>query len=353
VQARIQTHLNIKRAQRPPALAERVLTAASAGLDELADHDLGGTATDFPTVRERMVIGDYEIVEELGRGGMGIVYKARHLRMDRLVALKLIDRRHLSDPEAVSRFYLEVQAAAKLHHPNVVIAYDAGQVGRMHFFAMELVDGTDLGRLVTETGALPVLQACDFIRQAALGLQHAHERGMVHRDIKPTNLLVTWVPRVCEHAYVGPNRPSRSDKEPVVKVLDLGLALLHQPPGRSSPSDELTREGRVVGSVDYMAPEQWLHAHKVDIRADLYSLGCTFYFLLTGSVPFPGEEAMEKMLKHHLDQPRPIPELRPEVPAKVVNVVNRLIAKRPEERYQTPGDLAELLKWICQTNFNG
>lgn len=359
--ARVQTQLNIKgagAARAPasaPAVAPEVPSSSGARSNERSwsgTEAQRATPIDFPTVSgDNAQVGDYEILGELGRGGMGVVYKARHLRMNRIVALKVIDKERLARADAVTRFYQEIEAAAKLLHPNVVLAYDAGQVGETHFFAMEYVEGQDLDRVVRESGPLPVSQACDFIRQAAVGLQHAYERGLVHRDIKPSNLLVTWHEKKQEKASSGSFAMSRGKlsppREAIVKILDLGLALLHEPT-EVKPAVELTREGRVVGSVDYMAPEQWMNAHKVDVRADLYSLGCTFYYLLTAKVPFPGDESMEKMLKHHLDQPVPLEQHRPEVPAKVAAVVRRLMSKRREDRYQTPGELAELLKWICQ-----
>ena len=309
-----------------------------------------GTWIEGLTAPDKSTLAGYQILEELGRGGMGIVYKARHERMNRLVALKVIHKEHLNHPDAIRRFYREIQAAAQLHHPNLVMAYDAGHCGETHFFAMEYVEGVDLSQLVKQSGPLRVETACDYVRQAALGLQHAHERGLVHRDIKPSNLLVTWTdrPGAPAGARQGRSEPPTEKgslaEKGTLKILDLGLALLHQPTELSENAGALTRDGRVVGTADYMAPEQWMNAHKVDIRADLYSLGCTFYFLLTGRVPFPGNEPMEKMLKHHLDEPVPVEQLRPRVPAKVLAIVRRLLAKKPEQRYQQPLELAEALR---------
>jgi hypothetical protein len=188
---------------------------------------------------------------------------------------------------------------------------------------MEYVDGIDLARLVRESGPLPVEQACAYIRQAALGLQHAHERGMVHRDIKPSNLLLMM-------------------KEGQVKVLDMGVARLATGPADET-ANSLTEDGAVVGTPDYAAPEQIRRPHEADIRADLYSLGCTFYFLLTGRPPFPGVTLGEKLLKHQLDEPEPVEKLNPEVPREVAAIIRRLMAKRPEDRYQTPAELADVL----------
>lgn len=365
--ARIQTHLAICAG----AKAAQVKAASAATSDDRPSKSGASgefrrtTAMDLPTFSgDKPLVGDYELLSELGKGGMGVVYKARHVRMNRVVALKVIDRERLRNPDAVRRFYQEVEAAARLHHPNVVIAYDAGQAGDTHYFAMEYVEGEDLDQYLRKHGPLPVGLACDFIRQTALGLQHAHESGLVHRDIKPSNLIVEAPGKIAvqDVAKDGDGGdPSQSSvlrrmhqpKGPRVKILDMGLARLHQPDEDRGSAGELTREGRVVGSVDYMAPEQWMNASTVDIRADLYSLGCTFYFLLTGVVPFPGDEPMEKMLKHHLDTPKPVEVLRNEVPSKVASVVRRLMAKCREDRYQTPAELAMLMGWICQAEFGG
>src|SRR5262249_42521945 len=190
----------------------------------------------------------------------------------------VIRRDRLKSPEAVQRFYQEVQAAAHLSHPNIVLAYDAGPAGTTHYLSMEFVDGHDLARVVKERGPLPVAQACDYIRQAALGLQHAHERGMVHRDIKPHNLLVAATP--AEQRAGGPAWG-------VVKILDMGLARLQQ--GLSEQERGLTRTGAVIGTPDFLAPEQALNSRAADVRSDLYSLGCTFYYLLAGHAPFHAE----------------------------------------------------------------
>jgi WD40 repeat protein len=273
---------------------------------------------------QEVALGGYVLLDRLGEGGMGQVFKARHRRMGRLAALKIVRKERLANPDAVRRFRREIEAAAQLDHPNIVRAFDADEVNGTHFFAMEYVEGVDLSKLVKTRGPLPVATACDYIRQAAVGLQHAFERGLVHRDIKPANLLLTI-------------------KGDVVKVLDMGLARLERADS-GEHSSTLTQEGSVMGTPDYIAPEQARDSHTADIRADLYSLGCALYYLLTGQVPFPGGTLAEKLLKHQLDQPRPVRELRPEVPGAVVAVLNRLIAKRPQDRYQTPAELAAALQ---------
>ncbi len=272
---------------------------------------------------ESLVLGQYILLEHLGAGGMGEVFKARHITMDRTVAIKLIRKERLEDNEAVKRFHREIRAAAQLAHPNVVRAFDADQVGGTHIFVMEFIEGMDLARLVKDKGPLPVAQACDHIRQAALGLQHAHEKGMVHRDIKPHNLLLA--------------------RNRTVKILDLGLARFARPDSAEASSTTLTREGSVMGTLDYIAPEQAMDSHTVDIRADLYSLGCTIYFLLTGKVPFPGGDALAKLMKHKQAEPVPVEQLRPDVPPGVAAVVRKLMAKQPEDRYQTPAEVAAVL----------
>jgi serine/threonine protein kinase len=278
-----------------------------------------------------LVLGSYVLLDRLGSGGMGQVFKARHQKLGRIVALKVINPAHLHKPVAVHRFHREIRAAAQLDHPNIVHAYDAEEASGSHFLVMEYIEGTDLGRLVKQHGPIPVAQASEYIRQAALGLQHAHERGLVHRDVKPNNLLLSLRPGV-----------GRPEPEPVIKLLDLGLALL-QRPLLDSDSGPVSVAGTVVGTVDFLAPEQARDSNTVDIRADLYSLGCTFYYLLTGKVPFTGATATNKIFKHALEEPVPVEQLCPELPLHVAAIVRRLMAKRPEDRFQTPGELAAVL----------
>src|SRR5262245_63600955 len=290
-------------------------------------------------------LGQYRILDRIGRGGMGRVFKAEHQTMDRVVALKVLAPDLMKTERARKLFEREVRAAAKLDHPNIVRAFDANQIGERHYLVMEFVDGPNLHELVKERGRLPVGQSCDFIRQAALGLQFAHELGMVHRDIKPANLLV----------HRGPGQHC------VVKVLDFGLARLHEPPPDADvDQDSLPAvEQQVMGTPDYLSPEQSRNLHKVDIRSDLYSLGCTFYYLLTGQVPFPGGSTMEKLVRHTTEDATPAEQLRPEIPAAVAALVRRLMAKDPQERFQTSGDLAAALvpfavacpaSWDCPTS---
>ena len=269
-----------------------------------------------------LLLGSYVLLERLGEGGMGQVFKARHWKLGKVVALKLIRKERLENPDAVRRFQREIHAAAQLDHPNIVRAIDADEVDGTHLLVMEYVPGADLAQLVKQAGPLPVDRACDYIRQAALGLQHASERGLVHRDIKPPNLLLT--------------------PQGVVKILDMGLARLNRGDDGEGIS-VMTVEGAVMGTPDYMAPEQALDSHSVDIRADLYSLGCTLYFLLTGKVPFPGGSLGEKIARHQMREPQPVEQLRPGTPPGVAAVLRKLMAKRPEDRYQTPAEAAAAL----------
>lgn len=266
-----------------------------------------------------LVLGRYVLLDSLGVGGMGQVFKARETRLGRFVALKVLRKERISKPDLVDRFYHEIQAAARLSHPNIIHAYDAEQIGDTHVFAMEYVEGIDLSRFVKRCGSLPVPQACEYVRQAGLGLQHIHENGMVHRDIKPGNLL---------RAYPGD----------AIKILDMGLARLHQAE-EGTEGDRLTRLGFVQGTVDFISPEQALNSRCADIRSDLYSLGCTFYYLLTGRVPFPSDEPMAKLIAHSCATAVPIEQLREEAPPQLCTIVAKLMAKRPDERYQTPAEL--------------
>lgn len=268
-----------------------------------------------------LILGPYILLDKLGEGGMGEVFHAKQTRLDRDVALKIIRRERLLNPSAVKRFRREIRAAAALAHENVVMAYDADQVGEIHFFAMEYVNGTNLDRYVQENGRLPVVEACNYTQQIARGLQHAHEKGLIHRDIKPSNLLLS--------------------KTGLVKISDLGLARAEDPEVAESGS-RLTKEGLAVGTPDFVAPEQARNAQAADIRSDIYSLGCTFYYLLVGDVPYPGGTATEKMLKHNRE---PLPVLpRDDVPKAVLDILKRMTAKNPAERYQTPQELVDALE---------
>ncbi len=267
----------------------------------------------------------YRVVELLGQGGMGAVYRAEHRVMKRPVALKVVHSRLVNGSDAVERFCREVQAAARLSHPNIVTAHDADRAGDTHFLVMELVDGITLARLVERKGPLPAAHACEYARQVALGLQHAHEQGMVHRDVKPANLMLT--------------------RKGQVKVLDFGLARFVSETG---PFGCLTESGTMAGTPDFIAPEQAEDARTADIRADVYSLGCTLYFLLTGRPPFPEGSMFQKMLAHHTQQPRPLSQLRHDLPPGLLEVFERMTAKSPARRYQAPAEVARALLLVRQ-----
>jgi serine/threonine-protein kinase len=275
---------------------------------------------------QKLLLGGYVLLERLGEGGMGEVFKAKDCQ-GQVVAVKVMRKERLNNPISVKRFRREARAAAKLSHPHVVQAQKSEEIGEAHVFVMEYVEGTDLSKLVKSTGPLPVPTACEYIRQAALGLQHAYEQGMVHRDIKPHNLLLI--------------KP-RTQGPGTVKILDFGLArLIHA--DESESTSLVTQEGAVLGTPDYIAPEQTLGSHDVDIRADLYSLGCTFYYLLTAQVPFPGGNLGSKLLRHQTQEPQPVEQLRPEVPARIAAAIRKLMAKKPGDRVQTPAELVALL----------
>jgi serine/threonine protein kinase len=265
---------------------------------------------------DELILGGYVLLGRLGAGGMGEVFKARHRRLGRVVALKVIRRERLNGPAAVLRFEREARLAARLNHPNVTLVFDADQVGDTHFFTMEYVEGWTLAQMLDRHGPLPVGLACDVARQAALGLQHAHEAGLVHRDVKPSNLLL-------------------ARQGGVVKVADLGLACL-APDWQVEGLPALTDSGVGMGTADYAAPEQALDAHGVDIRADVYSLGCTLYHLLTGHPPFPGGSLAQKVLRHQQGNADPVESIRPEVAPALAAVVRRMMAPDPGQRYPTP-----------------
>jgi WD40 repeat protein/anti-sigma factor RsiW len=266
---------------------------------------------------------EYRLLEKLGEGGMGTLYKALHTRLKRVVALKVLPSGRMNDPAAVARFQREMEAVGRLNHPHIVRATDAGEVDGTHFLVMEFIAGQTLAQLVEARGPLPVAEACELIRQAALGLQHVHEHGLVHRDVKPSNLLLSV--------------------EGQVKVLDLGLALLKE----EGPAVEgLTATGQVMGTFDYMAPEQFGDTHAVDSRGDIYALGCTLYFLLTGTALFGGPaypNRLSKMLAHAQAPVPPIRDLRGDVPAGLAAVLARMLAKHPADRFATAAEVAAAL----------
>ena len=276
--------------------------------------------------RYKFYLGQYRLMESLGAGGRGMVYKAEHTSMGRrMVALKVMAQELMDKPEAVARFRREVESSAALNHPNIIQAFDAAQDGDTHFLVMEYVKGRDLFQWVRKFGKLPVAWSAECIRQSALGLQHAHEKGMVHRDIKPGNILVA---------------AETLDDFPNAKVLDLGCAFF-MPDNSDGP--RLTQAYQTFGTPDYIAPEQAESAMNADIRSDIFSLGCTLYRILTNEVPYKGATQLQKLLaRASHDAPR-VREARPEVPAGLEAVIAKMMARRADERYQTPKEVAEAL----------
>ena len=274
----------------------------------------------------RLLMGDYTIVAEIGAGGMGQVYKAQHRRMKRVVALKVMSSAAMKDAAAVKRFQREVEAAARLEHPNIVTAYDSGEAGSVKYLVMQFVDGGDLSDLVKKNGPLPIERAVDYVIQAARGLSFAHGAGVVHRDIKPANLLL--------------------DKKGVVKILDMGLA-------RIEDGDGLTATEQVMGTVDYMSPEQAADTKNAEGRSDIYSLGCTLWYLLTAKKLYDGDTMISRLMKH---RDAPLPSLvkeRDDASWPLEQVFHKMIAKRPQDRYQSMDEVVAALEPHGGGNYGG
>lgn len=269
------------------------------------------------------ILGDYVIVDLIGKGGMGLVFKARHRHLQRIVALKVLPPDAVASDHSVKRFQQELVALGKLHHPNIVVAHDARVAGGVHFMVMEYVPGMDLAKLVQKQGVLAYPQAVHYLLQAAAGLDFAHDHGVVHRDVKPQNLMVT--------------------PEGAVKVFDLGLARLHDGVDTST-RERLTMAGMMLGTVAYMAPEQTFDSRNVDRRSDVYSLGCTFYFLLTGNAPY-GQDSQMMVVEAHRKKPPPsLARVRPDVPPELDRILAKMMAKTPDQRYASMKQLAADLR---------
>ena len=274
---------------------------------------------------KRFFLGKYKVLEKLGTGGMGTVFLCEHKVMKRRVAVKVLPAAKAQDQASLQRFYREARAVAAVDHPNLVRAYDIDEDEGLHFLVMEFVDGINLQDLVKKFGQLDLLRACHYMYGSAVGLHHASEMGLVHRDIKPANILV--------------------ERTGVVKILDMGLARFFNP----DEDDLLTKkfDENVLGTADYLAPEQAIDSSTVDIRADIYGLGGTFYFLLIGHPPFPDGTVAQKLLWHQTKTPKPVMELRPDVPAEISNLIARMMAKDLVDRVQSPAELiAALTPWV-------
>jgi serine/threonine protein kinase len=277
-----------------------------------------------------LLLGNYLLQDKIGQGGMGLVFKALHRRMKRTVALKVLSPSVCKNKSLVARFQREVQAAARLEHPHIVHAFDADEAAGTYFLVMQYVEGKDLSTIVKSKGALPLEQAVNCVLHAALGLEYAHEQGLIHRDVKPANLLL--------------------DSTGTVKILDMGLARFED---ATQGQAELTNTGAVMGTVDYMAPEQALSTKSADARSDIYSLGITLWYLATGRPAYSGESLMARMLAHR-ETPIPslVEELRPKsagapVPGLLTTldgVFRKMVAKKPEDRYQSMSDVVDALE---------
>ena len=326
---KIRRHLDLCEACRAVLGPSRGETRAAGMPDTQVGISPGGSAAEATVPPELAAHPKFRVLRLLGQGGMGAVYLAEHRLMKRQVAIKVVNRLLVENPDAIGRFMQEIEAVSRLDHPHIARAHDAEQAGGLHLLVMEYVPGQDLEQVVRTYGPLAPAAACLCLRQAAEGLQHAFERGMVHRDLKPNNLRVT---------------PER-----VVKILDFGLAkLARERQGGGLTGGGLTRDNSLMGTPDYIAPEQATDAHKADIRADVYSLGCTAYFLLTGRPPFPEGTDVQKILAHLDRQPTPLRDLRPDVPPGLEAIVARMMAKDPNQRYSTPAELLQALAELDQ-----
>ena len=311
---------------------------ASASAEQAEDSEFaiaklieGGLITRWQADRLRegrykgFYLGKYKLLGHLGSGGMSSVYLAEHVVMQRLVAIKVLPQSRVEDSSYLARFRLEAQAAAKLDDRNIVRAYDIDNEDKIHFIVMEYIDGPDLQTYVKQNGVLPFELAAEYIAQAALGLEHAHEAGLIHRDIKPANLLV--------------------DSKGVVKVLDMGLAKFAD---SDKQSLTIAYDENVLGTADFLAPEQAMNSHNVDRRADIYSLGCTLYYLLTGHPPFPEGTLPQRLMAHQTKTPQSIFVDRPDAPSDLVAICQKMMSKSPDKRFQTAALVAEALRqWLA------
>ncbi|QDU96737.1 serine/threonine protein kinase [Lignipirellula cremea] len=278
----------------------------------------------FDKKHKGFFLGKYKLLGHLGTGGMSSVYLAEHVLMNQRRAIKVLPKSRINDSSYLARFYLEAKASAQLDHPNIVRAYDVDNVGDTHFLVMEYVEGRDLQVIVNKEGSLDCEVAANYIAQAAEGLDYAHSEGLIHRDIKPANLLV--------------------DMDQVVKILDLGLALFSNDDGHSLT---VAHNENVLGTADYLAPEQALDSHNVDHRTDIYGLGCVLYFLLTGHAPFPEGVLAQRILKHQTQMPAPLAKERPDCPRELADICWKMMQKKREDRYATGGEVSQALSaWL-------
>ncbi len=314
-----ELQLALEQIERMPACDKT--SVMNAG--ESARHVSQADSNDTVLASEMGLLGPYRVLEFLAKGGMGAVYKAEHARLEMIVAIKVLCDRLSRDPEAVARFGREMKAVGKINQRNVVRAYDAGEHDGRLYLAMEFIDGRNLDQIVKSRGQLPIAAACEVVRQALVGMHCAHGHGLVHRDLKPSNLMV--------------------NRDGEVKVLDLGLARLLTP----TANDVLTSEFQVMGTADFMAPEQAMNARGAGLSTDIYSLGCTLYALLCGRPPFSGakyDSSFAKLMAHHQEPPAPVITLRPEVPVGLSAVVDKALSKSQHDRYSTAAEFADALQ---------
>jgi eukaryotic-like serine/threonine-protein kinase len=315
--AKFTSKLQEKYGEKLPEEAKPIAAAmVQAGLVTQwhVDKLLGGKYKGF-------FLGKYKLLGHIGTGGMSSVYLAEHIRMRDKRAIKVLPRTRVKDATYLARFQLEAKAIASLSHPNIVLAYDIDNEGDVHYIVMEYVEGVDLQVLVRRDGPLPPVDAALLIAQAADGLQHAHQRGVIHRDVKPANLLL--------------------DLEGRIRVLDMGLALVA---AQEEESLTVVHNENVLGTADFLAPEQALNSHNVDHRADIYGLGCTLYFLLSGRPPFPEGSLAQRIAKHQKEMPVSIRKLRSDCPGELDGICVKMMQKEPQYRYQSAADVAEALR---------
>ena len=274
-----------------------------------------------------LVVGAYRLIERLGEGGMGEVFKAVQIHLSRLAAVKVLASEWGEQTIPLQRFRREIRTVAKQSHPNIVMVYDADEVDGKRYLAMEYHEGTDLRQLVRQSGPLSISQACECARQACLGLQHAHDQGVVHRDVKPGNLFL-----------------SSTESRDTIRILDFGLASVSS---ERNEGNRLTRMGRVLGTVDYVSPEQVKNPGNVDPRSDVYSLGCSLFYLLTGRPPFLQPNRIDRLMARMVDSPPAVREHRPEIPEALDDLVRKMMARDPDQRFSSPRELVPELAKFC------
>lgn len=294
---------------QPTVISKRPATSAGMSLTHASPMELG-------RLLEGQTLGHYQLEEFVGGGGMGAVFRALDTQLDRTVAVKVLSQDQAGDGETVRRFRNEAQSAARLDHENIGRVYYVGEDQGLHYIVFEFIEGVNLRDLVAARGPLPLAEALNYLLQTADALDHASRRDVVHRDIKPSNLLITPSGRA--------------------KLVDMGLARLHQV---QHNQNDLTASGVTLGTFDYISPEQARDSRLADVRSDLYSLGCTFYFMLTGQPPFPNGTILQKLLQHSGEEPPDPLQYRPDLPEQMIRVLKKLLAKSPDHRYQTPADL--------------